>query len=166
MQASRSPSAATGTANSIVVLTHGTRNLQKGEATSLLFVESGTVRLVSEMSDDPSLVIDRGQQEGAASSGFARSAVASSMMQPPRATGTFDYGPGGIIGVAEFILSRPRSFRAAAAADGTRVLRLTRSDWLQCAREQPQALACLQDALLKLTCLQEIHDPLHHPVIA
>ena len=68
--------------------------------------------------------------------------------------------------MAEFILSRPRSFRAAAAAERTRVLQLSREGLLQCAKQQRQAVACLQEALLKLTCLQEIHEPLHHPVIA
>lgn len=94
------------------------------------------------------------------------SSAAHGTLQPPRVTGTFDYGPGGIIGVAEFIFSRPRSFRAAAATDNTRVLQMSRAQWLQCAAEEPAAVSALQEALLKLTCLQELHDPLHYPVIA
>ena len=70
------------------------------------------------------------------------------------------------MGVAEFVLNRPRSFKAVAATDGTTILRMSRSEWLRCARDQPEAHARLQEALLRLTCLQEIYDPLHYPVIA
>ena len=72
----------------------------------------------------------------------------------------------GILGVAEFMLGYPRRFCGIAAADGTRVLQITQDAWRQCTQEQPPAAACLQAALLKLTCLQEIYDPLHYPVIA
>ena len=53
-----------------------------------------------------------------------------------------------------------------AAADGSRVLQLTQDGWQRCSQKQPAAAACLEAALLKLTCLQEIYDPLHYPVIA
>ena len=72
----------------------------------------------------------------------------------------------GILGVAEFMLGYPRRFRGIAAADGTRVLQITQDAWRRCVREQPSAAACLEAALLKLTCLQEVYDPLHYPVIA
>ena len=138
--------------------------VQDGDASELIFVTRGLVQLIPS-SNSPSTV----EGDEPSSPGTSYSAICSpddSMLQAPGAAGTFDYAPGGIVGVAEFVLNRPRSFKAVAAADRTSILRMSRSEWLRCAQNQAEAHARLQEALLRLICLQEIYDPLHYPVIA
>jgi hypothetical protein len=62
---------------------------------------------------------------------------------PPPAERQYCCGPGSVFGGTDFVLQRPRSFRAVASAP-TRVVAIGREQYRQCVRSAPEAAAFLQ----------------------
>jgi CRP-like cAMP-binding protein len=74
----------------------------------------------------------------AAAAGGAGAAAA-----PAKAERQYCCGPGSVFGGTDFVLQRPRSFRAVVSAP-TRVVAIGREQYRQCVRSAPEAAAFLQ----------------------
>ena len=69
---------------------------------------------------------------------------------------TFEYGPGAILGQADFFLQRSRTGEATCGLAGRlRVVPRTAFDTLR--RSAPEALIVLQAVMLRSVCFEESH---------